>query len=92
MLFLAVCSSYFFLRKHVGIKDTWFFLGYTVLVGLSATYYWGHMMLSETIVGYLLIPVYGLVFIKALRGQVFTYRDVWFVSIGTALALFTSFT
>lgn len=92
LLFTASVVSFVYLRRLFGTKSTRFFLLYLMFLGISATYYWGHMLLSETVVGYALIPAYALVFLKYIRRERLSLFDIWCVSILSALGLLTSFT
>lgn len=92
ILYLSAIGSYFILNKKLGNKTTNFYLIYIFLLGISATYYWGHMILSETIVGYMFIPSFALVFLKVMERSKITLKDITLISIATSVALLTSFT
>lgn len=92
LLWLTLTSSFLFLRRKFGISKTNFFLLYIFLLAIAATYYWAQMLLSETIVGYMFIPAFALVFLKYIDRQKLTQNDIIFISITTAIALLTSLT
>lgn len=92
LLFVMLVGSYALLKKQLKPMKLHFYLLYGVLIALGATYWWGQMLLSETIVGYLLVPVFMLIIIKRLYNIQFETRDLWIVSIGTFLSLFVSLT
>src|SRR3989344_3174059 len=91
VLFVAVFLTTWFWHQRFKKEPLWFFLSFWFIWGVTATYYWGHMLLSETVVAYALIPGYVLVLIKYLRNIPITLIDIFFISILTALALLTSF-
>lgn len=92
ILFTGYVGSFFFLKKRLKNISLHFFLFYGVLVAIGATYWWGQMLLSETIVGYLLVPVMLLVIIKNLEKIKFDLIDIWIISVLTFFSLFTSLT
>lgn len=92
ILFLISYFTYAFFRKKFPRHNLHFILGYLFLLGMGSTYFWGQMMLSETVVGYLLIPAFGLVLLKQLFNQEITLSDLTFLSITTFIAQFTSLT
>jgi hypothetical protein len=91
VLFGGYIASFFFLKKRLKIPLS-FFLFYGVLIAIGATYWWGQMLLSETIVGYLLVPVMLLIIIKNLEKIKFDKTDLLVISILTFFSLFTSLT
>ncbi|EKD89829.1 MAG: hypothetical protein ACD_32C00132G0001, partial [uncultured bacterium] len=91
-LFTTSVMSYVYLTKIFSKDKLKFFLLYLLILGVSSTYYWGQMMLSETIVAYVLIPSYALVVLKAINGKAVNLRDVAFISVMSAIALYTSLT
>jgi hypothetical protein len=92
ILFLGFVASFLLLRKRLQGENLNFFLYYGILIGAGATFWWGHMLLSETVVGYLLVPAFLLIFIKKLKRMKFDLIDVWTISVLTFFALFTSLT
>lgn len=92
LLFGITAGFYWFLRKKFAEKEVRFYLGYIVLVGLAATYFWANMLLSETIVAFLFIPAFALFFLRYWLKQKLTHKDLLFISILTSISLLTSFT
>ena len=92
LLFASFVASYIYLHKRLPRTNLNFFLLYGFLIGIGSTYWWGHMLLSETIVSFLLVPLYIIIFIKKLNGYKFDFIDILSASILTFFALFTSLT
>ncbi len=92
VLYISAIGFYGLLGIKIGFKRIRFYVFYLFLLGISATYYWGQMLLSETIVGYLLIPAYALVLLKNIYGIRYSYTDIIFLSITTFISLLTSLT
>lgn len=92
LLFAFTSGSYLFLRKHLGTKESYFYLGFIFILAVGATYYWGHMMLSETVVGYILIPTYAFFLIKTVREDIISFHDISLLSVATFIAVVTSLT
>ena len=92
LLFAAQIAVFWLLKKKFPRVSLNFYLAFILLFGLFSTYSWAHMILSETIVTYLLIPAYALIFLKSIHNYRLTIADIVIVSLTTALALLTSFT
>lgn len=92
MTFLWMMLPTFYLKRSFKWSEIQFYFFFIIILAISATYSWGHMMLSETIVGYMLVPAYALVFIKSWLHQSLDIKDILFLSVTTFIALFTSMT
>lgn len=92
LLFIAAGGSWWILKKLLGKQDLKFYGIYLLLAAVSATYIWGHMMLSETVVAYSLIPAYTLILLKSLYDQPLSLMDLIFISGAIFIAVFTSLT
>lgn len=92
LLFTSYVLSYLMLKRRLKGKSTDSFLLFGILIGLGATYWWGQMLLSETIVGFLLVPALLLVIGKVYNQIKFDLLDLWIVSLLTFFSLFTSLT
>lgn len=92
-LFLLIFGQYVFLSKSLNIRNKFsFYLLYIFLSGILATYIWSHLLLADSLSAFLFVPVYLLLFVKALWKKPVTTLDVIFVSISTSLVLLTSLT
>lgn len=92
ILSLFLLGNYLILKRQLKTQKITEFLYYLILLGLSATYFWGHMLLADSLSGYLLIPAYVLIFLKSVKQQKLTFIDIGIVSILTSLTFFTSIT
>lgn len=92
LLFAFYGYSYYLLKKRLAGTQVNFFLFYGYLIAVGATFWWGQMLLSETIVGYLLVPVFLLIIIKKLNHIAFDLTDLNIISVFTFFSLFISLT
>lgn len=88
----VVFSTYFFLRKRIGKKETSFYPLFIGFLGIEATYFWLHMLLADNVAALFLLPAYALIVLKALFRKKFTLVDVGAISIFLFVALFSSLT
>jgi len=91
-LFLLTIGGFYYLKKTIGLDRVKFYLGFILFLAISATYFWGHMLLADSLAAFLLIPVFGLLVLKIYYKLEFTMRDVVFISIFSFLTLLTSMT
>jgi hypothetical protein len=84
--------TYYFLNKRVGIIKSRPYLYFIPVIGISATYFWGHMLLADSISGFFLTPVYVLMLLKIVYRENLIKKDFVFISILTALAQLSSLT
>jgi hypothetical protein len=84
-----VFASYAFLRRRFRAKAD-FYPVYITVLAISATYFWGHMLLADSLAGFLLVPVYALVFLSAFHRRPLALRELVFVSFLSASALLSS--
>lgn len=90
-LLIFVLFSYFFLKKRFFDKVN-FYLFLMVVFGISATYFWGHMLLADSLTGFLLVPVYLLLLLSGVHGRKLTINDLLTIGILTFLSLLSSLT
>ncbi len=84
--------SWVILRRKLGAEETRFYPFFILTLSLLATYYWTHMLLADNVAGLLLTPVYALILIKAVYKKPIVMSDFTFISILSALALYSSLT
>jgi hypothetical protein len=63
-----------------------------VLLGISASYYWGHMLIADSLAGFFLSYVFSFFLFQNLLSIKITTRDIIFISLFTSLALLTALT
>lgn len=91
-LLLLTFGSYLYLRKSFNFEKTKFYLGFILLLGISATYFWAHMLVADSLSAFLLIPVFGLLVLKIYYKSLLNLKDIVYISIFSFLAFLTSAT
>ncbi len=89
---IGIVLTYLLFRRAFGNEKSRFYLLYVAIVFVGSTYWWGQMFLSETLVSYLIVPVYGLVLLKSFYGKEWTLKDLILVSILTFISFSISLT
>lgn len=91
LIFLTF-GGYYYIKKSLNFERTKFYLGFLLLFGIAATYFWGHMLLADSLAAMLLIPVFGLLVLKIYYRVLLNIKDIIFISIFSFLAILTSMT
>lgn len=91
LLFLTF-GGFYYLKKSLNFERTKFYLGFILLLGLAATYFWGHMLLADSLAALLLIPVFGLLALKIYYKILLNTKDIIFISILSFFAFITAMT
>ncbi len=93
-LFLFVFSSgiYLYFKKRFDEVSTRFYLLFLVFIGLSTTYFWGHMLLADSLSSFLLTPVVFLLTLLTLEKKNLMTKDIFLISILTSLATLAALT
>ncbi|MCL4200466.1 hypothetical protein KJZ67_03985 [Patescibacteria group bacterium] len=92
MLFAMLVGSYFLLKARLPKRDISFYLVLLFVLGISATYFWGHMLLADTLAGYFMLPAFALLFLKDYYREKFGATDLVIVGWFAFLSWFTSMT
>lgn len=92
LLLIYFLWTYLFLKKHVGVLRARPYLYFVPVIGITSTYFWGHMLLADSISGFFLTPVYVLLLLKIFYRENLLKKDFIFISILTALAWLSSLT
>jgi len=92
LLCALLVGSYFIIKKRLKKRDLTCYLVLLFVLGLSATYFWGHMLLADTLAGYFLLPAFALLFLKDYFREKFETRDLLIVGGFAFLSWFTSMT
>lgn len=89
---LGAVAFYIWGSKRFGIKVGKIILVWLVFLAIGATYWWGQMLLADSLASYLVsVPVillFGIIFKNETIGK----KDLWVISIFSSLALLTTFT
>lgn len=91
-LFVLNVGVFYILKKRFPKINSSFYLLFLFLVAISATYFWGHMLLADTLSSYLIIPALAVVFLKDFYDQEFGIKDLSLFSFFAFLTWFTSMT
>ncbi len=83
---------YKFYKEQIGEKVTRFYPIFLILLGIGSTYFWLHMLLADNLAAIVLTAVYGLIILKRIYGVLFDRRDLIFISVLSALGLYSSLT
>lgn len=91
-LVFSIFAFYSYLHSRFGKVVTKFYLYFAILLGIAATYFWGQMLLADTLSAYFLTPVFILFLLKHIYKERIVRKDMWLISILTAAGLLTSLT
>lgn len=91
-LFILTVGSFAFIRNRLREINTKFYLYFILLLALSATYFWGHMLLADNVSAFFLTPVFALVFLKTVNNKVIEKKDYIFISLFSSLAILSALT
>lgn len=89
--FVLTTCSYLILKKRIKENISFYFWA-VVIIAFSATYFWGQMMLADTLAAYLILPAFALVFLKGFYRESFDKKDLIIFSAFAFLGWFTSMT
>lgn len=92
LLFSLTLGTYLFLRRSVSVNETRFYYIFAFLLGCASTYYWLHMLLADSLSAFLILPVFGILFLKMYYQKMFTIVDFVVISIFMLLTLLTAVT
>lgn len=92
VLYLILVSSYILLRSRLPKRDLTFYVVLLFVIALSGTYFWGHMLLADTLAGYFILPAFALLTLKEIYREKFTGTDLFIVGVYAFLSWFTSMT
>ena len=91
--FLIFTSSYVLLKRRIGKTiSPGFYLVYMMIAAITATYYWGQMLLADTLASLLIIPALALMLVREYTRESYSLRDVLFISLFCFFVWFNSMT
>ena len=90
--FVLNTGAYFLLKKRFKNKNLTFYLFFLFITAVSATYFWGQMLLADTLSAYLIIPAYALLLLKDFYNKKFGEKDLLIFSLFAFFAWLTSLT
>ncbi|MEK7127308.1 MAG: hypothetical protein AAB838_01115 [Patescibacteria group bacterium] len=74
---------YKILKKYVSVL-------FILALAVSMPFFWGQMLLADTLSAYLLVPAYGLFLYKSFLNEKLNSRDLWLISVFSALTVLNS--
>lgn len=92
VLFALLTCSYFLLKSRLPKRDLSFYVVLLFVIALSGTYFWGHMLLADTLAGYFILPAFALLFLKDYYRERFTGEDLVIIGGFAFMSWFTSMT
>lgn len=90
--FLSMIGFYRYFRFKFGLIWSKIMLVFLLILTISSTYFWAHMLLADSLAGFLIVPAYMIVFLSILERQELTVKDLIFISLLLAFTVLTSFT
>lgn len=91
-LFSYLVFTYIYYRKKFEFTNSRFYILFLLLLGIGATYFWGHMLLADNISAYFLVPAMGILILNRIEGKNLNPLDLGFVSIATFFSVLSSLT
>lgn len=79
----------FLVKKKKKINFNFYFI-YIVILGIASTYFWGHMLLGDSLSAYFLIPTFALPFLKIFYKEKIVLKDLGIISLFGFLTLWSS--
>ncbi|MFZ5535493.1 MAG: hypothetical protein ACOY3M_05095 [Patescibacteria group bacterium] len=92
VLSMLLIGSYFLIKSRLPKRNLSFYVVLLFVIGVSGTYFWGHMLLADTLAGYFILPSFALLFLKDYYGEKFEKEDLMIVGWFAFLSWFTSMT
>lgn len=84
--------TFYYLRHKFGSYVTKFYGYFIVLLAFSAVYFWGHMLVADSLAAFFLLPVVALLILTSINKKELNVWDIFVISILSFLALLTAIT
>lgn len=88
-LLTFIIISYLFLKKKFQ-NEINFYPFFLIIIAISNTYFWGHMLLADSLSAFLLIPAYSLLVFSTIYKKNLNQIDLIIINILAFLNLFSS--
>jgi hypothetical protein len=85
-------GGYFLVRDKLRLGERRAYLFFLAFVTIASTYFWGQMLLADTLSAYFIIPVYCLLLFTAFNNRRIKMRDIFWISVLMASACLSSLT
>jgi hypothetical protein len=90
--FLLFGGTYLLIKSRVKNNNLLFYIFLIFSISIASTYFWGQMLLADTLSAYLILPAYALLVMKSYYSEKFNLKDLFIVNIFAFLTWFTSMT
>lgn len=90
--FLLHYISYRMVKTRLGRGDPVWYLGYIGVISVAATFYWGHMLLADSLASAFIAPAAAILIGKAFARERLNATDLAVVNVFLFLSWFTSLT
>lgn len=91
-MFLYLSGSYLYLKSKFGFEKVKVYLYFLIVYALSDTYFWGQMILADSVSALFLAPIFAIIFFSSFYGVQLIRRDLVVISILASFALLSSLT
>src|SRR3989344_9012702 len=88
--FALLTLIYYIFTRRIKILDFRYSLLFILALAVSMPFFWGQMLLADTLSAYLLVPAYGLLLYKNFLSQKLETKDLWVISVFSSLAVLNS--
>ena len=88
--FAILTLIYYIFTRRIKILDFRYSLLFILALAVSMPFFWGQMLLADTLSAYLLVPAYGLLLYKNFLSQKLETKDLWVISVFSSLAVLNS--
>lgn len=92
VFFTINVGGYYLVRSRLKTDYHRFYLYLIFVIALGATFFWGQMLLADTLAAYLFLPAFALVSIKSYYDEKIEPKDLFIISFFGFLTWFTSLT
>lgn len=93
LLFLiSYILFYIFVKKRFGNLEARLVIFFYIFITFGATFFWGHMLLADSLSAYLLTSTYIICSLLVFKNEALTKKDLWVISTLTFLTIFTTLT
>lgn len=87
-----MAGLYLWIKRRLGVEIGKITLIWLVFVVVGATYWWGQMLLADSLSSYLIVVPVMLLFWLIWKKESLKRNDLWLISVLAAFALLTTFT
>lgn len=90
LFFLVIAALTYKIISRDRLLSRPFLFAFFFLLAISATYYWGHMFLADSLASFFLLPGYILLFLKIYHQQPLTTKNLGVISLFSSFVVLTA--